>query len=103
MIFGITHNDKNRHINKEAFLHLVPARLSGKAVNTFIQQNIALGTSEMNVPTIDDGVGLAFSADKKIAVAASGNIFAAGEFSAKESSFDSAQDEAFDGVHLERS
>jgi asparagine synthase (glutamine-hydrolysing) len=55
-------------------------------VNSFIQQNIALGTSEMNVPTIDDGVGLAFSADKKIVVAASGNIFA--------SPFDSAQGEA---------
>ena len=54
MIFGITHNDKNRHVNKGAFLKLVPARLSGKAVNTFIQQNIALGTSEMNIPTIDD-------------------------------------------------
>ncbi len=80
MIFGITHHDKNRHVNKEAFLNLVPARLAGKAVSSFIQQNIALGTSEMNVPTIDDGVGLAFSADKKIVVAASGNIFAAGKF-----------------------
>ncbi len=80
MIFGITHHDKNRHVNKEAFLNLVPARLAGKAVSSFIQQNIALGASEMNVPTIDDGVGLAFSADKKIVVAASGNIFAAAEF-----------------------
>ncbi len=59
MIFGITHHDKNRHVNKEAFLNLAPARLAGKAVNSLIQQNIALGTSEMNVPTIDDGVGLA--------------------------------------------
>jgi hypothetical protein len=50
MIFGITHQDKNRHVNKEAFLDLVPVRLAGKAVNSFIQQNIALGTSEMNVP-----------------------------------------------------
>lgn len=80
MIFGITHHDKNRHVSKEAFLNLAPARLAGKGMNSFIQQNIALGTSEMNVPTIDDGVGLAFSADKKIVVAASGNIFAAGEF-----------------------
>jgi asparagine synthase (glutamine-hydrolysing) len=85
MIFGITHHDKNRHVNKEAFLNLVPAGLAGKAVSSFIQQNIALGTSEMNVPTIDDGVGLAFSADKKIVAAASGNIFA--------SPFDSAQGE----------
>jgi hypothetical protein len=54
MIFGITHLDKNRHVNKEAFLNLVPARLSGKAGNSFIQHNIALGTSEMTVPTIED-------------------------------------------------
>ena len=64
MIFGITHQDNNRHVNREAFLSLVPARLAGKAacppealgrrVNSFIQQNIALGTSEMNVPTIDE-------------------------------------------------
>jgi asparagine synthase (glutamine-hydrolysing) len=98
MIFGITHHDRNRHVNKEAFLDLVPARLAGKAVSSFINQNIALGTSEMNVPTIDDGVGLAFSGDKKIVVAASGNIFAAGE----DSPFDSAQGEA-GAFHGERS
>jgi len=77
MIFGITYHDKNRHVNKEAFLNLVPARLAPlSGENSFTHQNIALGTSEMNVPTIDDGVGLAFSADKKIVAAASGNIFA---------------------------
>jgi hypothetical protein len=54
MIFGITHQDKNRHVNKEAFLNLVPARLAGKAVSSFIQLNIALGTSEMTVPTINE-------------------------------------------------
>jgi len=56
MIFGSTHHDKNRHVNKEAFLNLVPARLAGEAVSSFIQQNIALGTSEMNVPTIEDRI-----------------------------------------------
>ena len=52
MIFGITHHDRNRHVNKEAFLNLASrsAGLARKAVSSFIQQNIALGTSEMNVP-----------------------------------------------------
>ncbi|MFQ5636714.1 MAG: asparagine synthetase B family protein [bacterium] len=80
MIYGIVHRDRTRQVSRDALFQLRPQPLSGKPTNVFMQGNIAFGVSEIDVPTIDDGVGVAFSQDKKVVVAASGNIFAS-EFS----------------------
>ncbi|MCG8606965.1 asparagine synthase-related protein [bacterium] len=76
MIYGIVNTEKDRPVKKEDLFNLVPERLSGKSVNTFIKGNVALGVSEIDVPSIDRAVGVATSSDKKVVVAASGNIFA---------------------------
>ncbi len=78
MIYGIINKDKEAPVSKESLFQLVPKALSEKSTSSFIRQNVALGTVETGVPTIDDGVGLAFSSNKDIAVVASGNIFKVG-------------------------
>jgi asparagine synthase (glutamine-hydrolysing) len=75
MIYGIVYRDEDRQVNKEKLANLVPARLDGKPGSTFAEKNVAFGVSAVDIPTIDDGVSLAFSEDKKVVVAASGNIF----------------------------
>ncbi|MFQ5710022.1 MAG: asparagine synthetase B family protein [bacterium] len=75
MIFGIVHRDKNVSVKKEALFALLRANTAKEAVSTFAKKQVALGVSPIGVPTIDDGVGLTCSSNKKIVVAASGNIY----------------------------
>ncbi|MFQ5601678.1 MAG: asparagine synthetase B family protein [bacterium] len=75
MIYGILNREKDREVNKNRLFDLIPERLKSKPVNTFISQNVAFGISDIGVPSMDKNVGLAFSSDKKVVVAASGNIF----------------------------
>ncbi|NIR51199.1 hypothetical protein GWO43_21550 [candidate division KSB1 bacterium] len=85
MIYGIVHQDTKRRVAKEAFFDLLPDRVDGKPANTFIRNNLAIGVSETGLPTLDEGLAITFSADKKTVVAASGNIFAS-EFTTTQSS-----------------
>ncbi len=78
MIYGIVNKDRENPVEKEALFQLVPAELAQRPTSTFFRQNVALGTAETGVPTVDDGVGLAFSQDKDVTVAASGNIYKVG-------------------------
>ncbi len=86
MIYGIVNRSKEQNVSQGGLIKLRPEHLSGKAVNTFINQNVALGISEIGVPTIDERVGIAFSSDKQIAVAATGNIFRSNEDVSEKSS-----------------
>ena len=75
MIYGIVHSDRDGPVSKEALFQLVPERLADQTSNTFANRNVALGVSEVGLPTLDDGLGLAVTPDKQVVVAASGNIF----------------------------
>ncbi len=79
MIYGIYHKDRKRPVDKDALFRLLPEQLGDKATNTYFNNNVALATCETGVATVDDGLSLAFSADKQVAVAFSGNIFKQGD------------------------
>lgn len=79
MIYGILHRDADKPVSREALFELLPEQASTKANSTFIHQNVALGTCATGVPTVDDGVSIAYGSNKDVVAVASGNIFKIGD------------------------
>ena len=79
MIYGILYTESERKVSKESLFELTPAPLKEKPATSFFKGNVALGTVETGVPTIDDGVSLASNSNRDITVVASGNIFKIGD------------------------
>jgi len=76
MIYGIVHRDIQGQVDKNGLLTF---KGSLEAASTYVNQNVALATANTGVQPIDDATGLAFSEDKQIVVAASGNIYKNGD------------------------
>jgi len=79
MIYGIAHRDIQDQVGKDDLFKFASRRPDAQAATTYLNRNVAVATSDTGVETIDDGTGLAFSGDKQIVVAASGNIYKNGD------------------------